>query len=65
MMFWRFEVEFGDSIKFGGFKFWSFWYMHLSRLILIPNPICFCFIENFYLGSCDFFVFLIKSMSFG
>ena len=55
---WRvlfgFEVEFGDSIKFESFKSWGFWYLRLSRLILILHLICFCFIENFYLGSCDF-----------
>ena len=49
-----FEVEFGDSIKFGSFNSWGFWYLHLSRLILIFHLIYFCFIENFYLGSCDF-----------
>ena len=49
-----FEVEFGDSIKCGSFKSWGFWYLRFSRLILILYLIWFCFIENFYLGSCDF-----------
>ena len=45
--------------KFGSFKFWGFWYLRLSRLILIIYLKCYLF------GFMWFFIFLIKAMIFG
>ena len=45
--------------KFWSFKSWSFWYLHLTRLILILHFKCFLF------RFMWFFVFLLKVMIFG
>ena len=45
--------------KFWSFKFWGFWYLYLSRLILILHLKCFLF------RFMWFFVFLLKTMIFG
>ena len=45
--------------KFWSFKSWSFWFLRLSRLILILHLKCFLF------RFMWFFVFLLKTMIFG
>ena len=45
--------------KFRSFKSWGFWYLRLSRLILILYLKCFLFRFK------GFFVFLLKAMIFG
>ena len=44
--------------KFWNFKSWSFWYLHLSRLILILYLKCFLF------RFVWFFIFLLKGLIF-
>ena len=65
---WRFRGERIQAVRLAACcnyfskkkkKSWSFWYLRLSKLILILYLKCFLF------GFMQFFVFLIKAMIFG